>query len=323
MSTETVRGLNICILPSYVGLLYLLNRFSITDTNLIFLTSNKSLIKLLNGVRAKVIEIPVVRDDYSRKALSQIHQENRGIAAKFSDCKVIHFFYRNDIAGLSLIRMLSKNNTPVHIPLDPDAKRVWLFQLKSLRAIRKFGISQLAYLFIFGFRPNLFESDNSYFLGKKEKPAAEDLMGADSTLLNQNKKLLLKNIHLGDLEILYLDNASAHFPKAALQIVSILKDLEASGHKITVKPHPTFKPLDAFKSFELVPDELPAEICMSFAKIVLGFSTTALKTPLEVPVISLLKMVEVEQVPLQRYLNHLDSANILFPESLNELKKII
>lgn len=323
MTREKYRGLNVFFLPSYVGLLYVLYRFSIVDEKILFLTSNKSLLKLLNRSGAKAIEVPTIRNDYSRKALTEIHKLNMEMASEFQDCNIIHFYYRNDIAGLSLIKLLKKQNLSTYIPLDPPAKQVRLFQLKPTQNIKKFGISQLAYRFIFGFTPAIFECDDSYFLGHKMATAINEIGHLNESIFSDNKKRFLQGAQIGEIDILYIDNASVHYPKAAMEIALLLKNLELKGYKITIKPHPTFKPLDIFNSFNQISDEIPAELCMNFANVVLGFSTTALKHTTDNLVISFLKMVEVDEAVLNRNLVHLKSPNIHFPVSEKELFQLI
>lgn len=315
MEHEKYSNKKVFVFPSYVGIPFLIRNFDLSDKDNIFLTNNPSLYKWLSSLQLNVIKTPGFSSDLSRKALRDVGNLNLKISKLFIECKIYYFFYLSNIPMLHLIKCLSSENELVFINRDPKLKKIILWNVTPLAEFKKRLISKLAFRMILNISTDIYRVDEGFMFGKKYAKEFQYPTQEIPEVHEMNKALLRKDSTNNSVDILYIDNISVHYPKAALQVFGILQKLKESGRSIHIKPHPTFQPIDSLSVFPWIAREIPSEICMYSAKLVLGVSSTSLQEPIDKPVISLLKFLAVNDDFRERCLQQISSERIYYPES--------
>ena len=319
--TRKEKKKKIFVMPSYIGLNYVLNHFDLDEEETFFVSSNKSFRAFVNHSSLRLMKLPLI-EGLDRASLMENKNRIDSFASKISGAEVYFFFYLSAIQEIYLVKKLAINNQVNFIDHDPKLYKYSYKKAFDAGRLRPMLISQIAYRFIFGVRTKMYSAHGNMILGSRLIEFAQRAISGRGRFIEQNTTKLGGRYGLSNVDILYIDNISYHYPESAKLVVSILLDLKSRGYCILVKPHPTFKILNDFKQFDLIDEAIPSDICFHFAQKIIGVSSLSLNFCSTKSVISLLHLLELPAHFIEEKAFQL-SKRIWIPESVEGLVKIL
>jgi hypothetical protein len=315
--TQEIKRKKIFVMPSYIGLNYVLNNFDLDDDQIFFVSSNQSFRSFVTNNGLKLLKLKL-SEGLDRSTLMANKRCIDSFASSISDSEIYFFFYLSAIQELYLVKKLAVNNQVNYIDFDPKLPNYSYKEAFKSGRLKPLLIARAAYGLIFGIHTRMYVGNQKVLLGARLLEFVREASSGGEMFLKSNSIKLIQKYGFSNVDILYVDNISQHFPESAKLVSSILLDLQYRGYSILIKPHPTFKIHDDFKKFELIHEAVPADICIHFAEHIIGVSSLSLNFSTTKRVISLLHLINLPAKFIDEKIPQL-SKNIWFPKSIDQL----
>ncbi len=314
---QNITKKKIVVLPSFIGLPNVLNHIDLHDPNLLFISNNPSLIDFFKRTNCNYFNYPEIGQNKSSKDIREFKLRAIAFTSRFIDCELFYFFYLSDIALLFSVNLMSKQNLVAFINSDPDLPLANPIRHIFNPIYRNQLVSLLAYGLLLNFWPRIYNSGFSTLLGKKifkENYIVQNLVSTQT----QNERIIQEAFNLSEIDVLYIDNISEHFPIDAKKTSKFLDQISNKGFQTWIKPHPKIRLHDSFNSTRVLHKAVPAETVMKYAKVTIGICSMSLLYHTGGVKISIIHLLDLDDELKSRWIPAFEEYGVLMPKSSDE-----
>lgn len=287
------------------------------------ISGNHQISEFCKKASINIIELQPFSDT-SLKGLKKHKQYIIDFAKQFTKCSFIFGHNSHDYWGLFLIYCISKNENKVFYNSQlNEHPKLSLWKKLFLRKHNRLFLDSLILFLVLKQKFDILSFGEYSFIGidikrilkkfpENSTPASDEIFS-----LNQNQVIVEYNI--ADLKIILIDQGEA-FYKYTDELIENLISLSRSYPGFYLKQHPSFKSTseDLLKNLQQLPIEIPVELIATDHTILIGIASHAIKNRNRS--ISLLYLVEMETIQIERYKYFLNSTQIIYPQNIADLQ---
>ncbi len=290
--------------------------------DLTIISSNEPVEKFCNYCNINFVKINE-NNDKSYAGLKEYKNYITNEALKYSNGSFIFGHNSHDYWGLFFIHCLNKNNNKIYYNSQLQ-EHLKLPFLKSIitKQYRRLLLDVLMLRGLLNVKFDVLSFGEYGFIGIEAKNIIgqydKNLTPESENIFTSNQKEILCAYGVDAINIILIEEGEAYY-KYTDELTDYLVSVNKSHCGFFLKEHPNFKTNNArlLNYIEQLPAEIPAELLLNHNSLVIGIASNTMKTFKNC--ISLIKLVEIESTKALMYIDFLNSTDILYPTSIEEL----